>query len=1093
VTIKGTLETFNLPDLLQMLAFNQKAGTLVLETAAGARTVCVERGMFGFVEGDGLPSRTAARILRRTGAVTPDRLARAEAITANSGRYLGDALTDLGAIDAEQRASITRAATAELAFDLVQTSITRFEFVEGRRLSPAGAEADAIEPMMPVEGFLIDLTRKQDEWSMLRQDVPTEEEVFERTDLSPDVRELDVPEALVSRVLPLLDGSRTVAAVVEESDHDRFSVVKTIAHLARQGVLRTTGTSSLTARAEELARRGRPTDALPLLRLAVARGDADPSVRARLADALVASGDRLGAAAELDAYATAVETADPVTAFDALHRAQDLRGDDVASAVKTCDCYLRNAARLRKRLDDALRALKSLVGAATAAQRPVEAATRLAQFVERGEAPAEDLLVLADLWAAAGRRPEAAQALVRRAEILLHQGRVPQAREVLRRAVTLDPTRVDARRRLGELDNAESRRRHQRRLLVLGSLLGLTAASAGAVYLVHDGRASHAAEASLGRVETSARDAEATGNEALAAFQRVVDATADGTALDGALEGAVATLTRVCEAAARAVRMGVSAAEEELREVTGPRSTGALERLRDIDARRAAIVARAEIAVRGVGQRAVQALDQGEKAYADGRFRDARALLQQSARLSFDDPTRASRARKNLDAVEGYMAGYQRARGAFDEALEADRTDEAWRLGCRMLATYLDSDLTRELLLPVPVTTTPRAARVRVGASGPPTAAPTTVRYSPFGDLVLTARAPGCVPQSITLPSYAALRGAEATGGHAPVRLSFALTEGARWTSHAKASAGPFDLGETAWVASEDGLTVHTLRPTDGTLMEVRALPAITDRVRALGRSPAGGLWLLVGLRSFVLAPEGGAPWQFQTSGRLERAPAVAASTMLLADDTGILAGLDPTKGTPRWRGTLDAAPAQAPVATPLGFLLTTAAGDVVTVNPNDGKTSVLVPGTARKAALALWWGDAVLVIGGRDGLAEIAPNGRVVRTLGTADPDPAFSLAADKDVVVWVERSGLVRALPRGAAEAFDVGGAGGAAVAPAVADGAVYCVGRDRVLRVARFDAPDRLAWKVTLPGAALAPPVVAGELVIVRTDAGTVAFER
>ena len=119
--------------------------------------------------------------------------------------------------------------------------------------------------------------------------------------------------------------------------------------------------------------------------------------------------------------------------FHLLHRAQDLRGDDVASACKTCDCYLRNAPRLRKRLDDALRALKALVGAATTAQRPAEAATRLAQFVERGEAPAEDLLVLEDLWAAAGRRPDAAQALVRRAEILLHQGRVPQARSSVAR------------------------------------------------------------------------------------------------------------------------------------------------------------------------------------------------------------------------------------------------------------------------------------------------------------------------------------------------------------------------------------------------------------------------------------------------------------------------------------------------------------------------------------------------------------------------------------------------------------------------------------------------------------------------------------
>ena len=41
MTIKGTLETFNLLDLLQMLSFNQKVGTLTLETA---RVVIARRG-----------------------------------------------------------------------------------------------------------------------------------------------------------------------------------------------------------------------------------------------------------------------------------------------------------------------------------------------------------------------------------------------------------------------------------------------------------------------------------------------------------------------------------------------------------------------------------------------------------------------------------------------------------------------------------------------------------------------------------------------------------------------------------------------------------------------------------------------------------------------------------------------------------------------------------------------------------------------------------------------------------------------------------------------------------------------------------------
>ena len=61
MTIKGTLETFNLRELLQMLAFNQKDGTLVLETERGPRTIHVEDGRVGFVQGDRHASAALAR------------------------------------------------------------------------------------------------------------------------------------------------------------------------------------------------------------------------------------------------------------------------------------------------------------------------------------------------------------------------------------------------------------------------------------------------------------------------------------------------------------------------------------------------------------------------------------------------------------------------------------------------------------------------------------------------------------------------------------------------------------------------------------------------------------------------------------------------------------------------------------------------------------------------------------------------------------------------------------------------------------------------------------------------------------------------
>ena len=1095
VTIKGTLETFNLPDLLQMLAFNQKVGTLVLDTAGGPRTLYVESGALGFVQGDPHPTRALGRILRRNEALPADRLQRGVSIAAKSGRYLGDALADLGVLEGDRRTAATLEAVAELFFDLLQTPITRFEFVEGKRIAPDGSEGAAIEPLAAVDGLLLELTRKLDEWAVVRGEVPSDEEVYERTAVHPDLRGEDpttLPASTVERVLPLLDGTRTVAAVVDESDGDRFSVTKLVAALLRQGAVRAVPTAELVERGEQRLRHDRPLDAAALLRRAVHRGDAPASVRTRLAAALAASGDGVGAAAELETYATACETTDPVGTFDALLRALELRGGDLAVAARLCDHYLRNGERLRGRSKDAATALRRLVEGATAAGRPLEAATRLALFVERGEAPAEDLLVLADLWAAAGRRGEAAQALVRRADGLLHAGHATPARDLLRRALGYDPTRADVRRRLTELEEADARRRHRRRLVVLGCLLGLTVASAGAVYLVHDGRAARAAEATLSAAEDATKRSEGLAADAASSFRTAVDTASAGDVPAGTVGTAVATLRKAASEAATSLRAALGSAEEELSAVVGPRAGSAREHLASLEARRKAILARADFAVREVGERAQTAVEQGERAYRDGRFREARALLSRAVRLSFDDPSRVARAQRSLAQVDAYLTGVERARTEFEAAVEKGRTDEAWRLGCRMLATYLDSDVTREILLPVPVETKPRGASLRVGATGVVVAAPAVLRYSPFGDLDLAVRAPASVPQTVKLPSFDAIREAEARGGLAPTRVNVTLAAGPRWTAKTPVSAGPFAIGETAWVAGDDGTSVALLRPADGSASAVSLARALPDRLRAAGRG-AGGTWMLVGLRSYVQDPDTAHGWQYQTSGLLERAPAFADGLVVLADDTGVLHGLDASNGEPRWKGSLSAGPAQAPFASPLGFVLATAAGDVVAVEPRTGAVTTLVPGEARRPALVAPFGAGVVVVGGPgEGLSLIRPD-RSVAPIGSAACDPAVGIVAAAGTVVWADPSGAVFALRHGENRPVEVSGLGAVVKAPTLADGTLYGVGKDGALRAARLAEPTRTVWRVALGSPAEASPVAAGDLVFVRTAAGVAAYER
>ena len=1098
MTIKGTLETFNLLDLLQMLSFNQKVGTLVLETVDGPRTLYVESGSFGFVSGDALPSRALARVLRRAGAVPADRLDRGLSITSNSGRFLGDVLAELGVLDSERRNSTWVEAVSELFFDLVQTSIARFEFVEGKALAPDGAEGQAIQPLCGVDGVLIDLTRKMDEWNVLKREVGPEDEVIETTDVAPDLYEMERESPhLASRVLPLVSGRRTIKALVAESDCDRFSVMRMLSTLLKQGAARVVDTDSLVARAEDLLARGAAADAVPLLRRALDRGETPPRTRLRLADALEAAGDERAAAAELDTYAAAAEATDPVGVFEALRSAMRVRGGDAATAARICDLYLRHHARLADRSADALDALRRLVQSASTGGRPLEAAARLSAFVDRGDAPGEDLLVLADLYAAGGHPAEAAGALARRAEEQLVVGRTSAARDLLRRAIAYDATRVDIRRRLGDLDGEDSRRRHRRRLVVLGGMLAVVVGSAGAVYLVYDGRASKSVEEAVGRAEVVTKDAEAQMQKALVAWNKALSVAAGSAPVEGALAGAAAALHAEAERLSNTLRGAREAASMELTSLTAStHGESGAQRLRNIEARQKAILQRADAAVKEAGDRAEKALASGEVAFQEGRFRDAAPLLAQCIALTLDAPARTASARQRLEQVNVYMTAFASAKAEMDEASGKGDTAKAYRLGARIFATFQDSDLTHEVRLPVPVLSTPPGASLRLGHDAIPAATPLVVRYSPFGELDLHLRAPGRVPVAVHLPSYKQVVEAEKASATKPFEISVPLAAGPRWIAAPAegVSAGPFFVGDAIHVASGDGRRLLTVRASDGTTTDARAFGRTDEKVRLLARD-GGGTWMFLGQRTLAFQPDsGGAPWQVHTVGRLDLAPGFDTGFAVLVDETGAAHGIDVASGTVKWRKALSFAPSQPPLASALGFLTCTIGGEAVALSRETGDARALfAPDPAHRAFVAPW-GDGVLVLGGAaPGLSMIDASGARSPLAGGASPDLSVHPTLTREGIAWLDAAGVRWLVVGKAHEMVDVAGVGTPAFPVAVANGTVYAVGTDGVLRAARLDAPTVAAWTLRLPSTPRGEPVVHGDLILVRTDAGLAAVER
>jgi outer membrane protein assembly factor BamB len=1098
VTIKGTLETFNLLDLLQMLSFNQKVGTLVLETAEGPRTLFVEGGSFGFVQGDPQPSRVLARVLRRGDIVPTQRLERGLAITANSGRFLGDVLAELGVLDPERRNATWREGVEELFFDLLQTPITKFEFVEGKRLAPNGTEGEAIQPLRAVDGVLIELTRKLDEWSVLKRDVGGGDEVFELS-TTPEgaveaAREID---AAPQRIVPLLDGRRTLAAIVEASDWDRFTVAKCVGAMLKHGAAQPVPTEDLLSRAEEAIERGVPHEAIPLVRKAIERGGTPPTTRLRLAAALETSGEPAAAASELDTYATSESENDPEGAFDALRRALALRGGDGPTAARLCDHYLLRRSRLPGRGPDAAEALRRLVHAATSGGRPLEAAERLAAFLDAGETSSEDLLVLADLYAAGGRPSDAAQALVRRADDLLAEGREGPARDLLRRALGYDSTRVDARRRVADIEGQARKRRHTRRVTLLVMLLALVGLTAAGVYLIADGRAAKAVDEALARADGATKDAEARMRDAHAAWTAALASAATTAAIDETtLPAAAARLKAEGERAGGVLKSVLTQAASDLNNLgTTVRSGDGLARLQGLEARHRALLARVEGAWREATDRSDRALAAGERAFSEGRFREARPLLVQCMNLCLDAPERASRAKQRLEQVDAYTANFARARADFDAAAAAGDTDGAWRAGAGLLARFLDSDLARELLFPVPVDSDPAGAEVRLG-SGPPGATPTTLRYSPFGETELRLRSPGRVPSSFRLPSYKEVLEAEKGAGSVPFRVDARLPEGPRWSTDAPGgvATGPFVVGEAVMVSADDGRRVMVVRPDDGELVDARALGRHRDRVRLAGRCP-GGLWALEGQRTFALLAEGSGPgWQVQTVGRLDKPPAFAAGVAVLVDETGACYGVDLADGNVRWRASLPFGPTQAPYATTLGVVVTTLGGEAVALAPATGEVKALVPADPTAPAFLAPWRDGAVILGGSGpGLAFLSAT-RERTTLGNASPDLSVRPLSNADGISWVEKDGRARWLGRrGDGKPVVLFGLGQPATPVTVADGTAYAVGRDGVLRAARLDAPGATAWRSRVVGTPRGEVLSHGDVLYVATTTALKAFDR
>lgn len=248
MALKGSLRDASLPDVLQLLALGRKTGCLSVADRSELGQIFFQEGSICYASILNRRDRLGD-LLVRNGLVTPERLAVAvEAQNARDGRRLGEILVQNGDLTFRQLEQFIRLQIEEAVYYLFTWTRGSFTF-EADQGPPEGALLVSLN----AESVLLEGARRVDEWSQIAKKISSLDLVFRRDpELSGSV-EAELTEEQ-RRLLPLLDGPRSVHDLVEESGLVEFEVGKALFGLIQVGSIHPVGRRPPSAPAGALAR-----------------------------------------------------------------------------------------------------------------------------------------------------------------------------------------------------------------------------------------------------------------------------------------------------------------------------------------------------------------------------------------------------------------------------------------------------------------------------------------------------------------------------------------------------------------------------------------------------------------------------------------------------------------------------------------------------------------------------------------------------------------------------------------------------------------------------------------------------------------------
>ncbi len=224
MSLRGSLESFTLQDILQLLTFSSKSGALRISGPGEDAVVWCDAGAVTYAAVDPDESTQA---LVRAGLVDADALA--DAVTTSES--WGEALVERGAIERERLVSFIEERVADTLHQILLWKSGEFEFVPDGQPAVGRIAALAVEPL-----FVTALGRVA-EWQALRAVVPLDGRVARLVRHLPGaLTEITITSGLW-QVIAAVDGAHDPREIAASIGRGEFETSQALRELVERGLV----------------------------------------------------------------------------------------------------------------------------------------------------------------------------------------------------------------------------------------------------------------------------------------------------------------------------------------------------------------------------------------------------------------------------------------------------------------------------------------------------------------------------------------------------------------------------------------------------------------------------------------------------------------------------------------------------------------------------------------------------------------------------------------------------------------------------------------------------------------------------------------